>query len=208
MASPKPSASPSPTTSSQLHSKTDSSGIGTTVFSSNINLNNAANNHNNNNTNLQHLRSPAPTPGTTCLTNSSSAATTSNVFSPTTNPMNNVFSQAGTPSDTTSSLSSFTSTGGHPMLMSPESIDSVMLTMSPVDSCRTGIVGKTSTFKAQQNRKSMDLEAMTSFTTSQLGNGVDCNEVNLRKGVQRPTPPSTLNLGPLRYVFLLLCLIF
>lgn len=198
MASPKPSASPSPTTSSQLHSKTDSSGIGTTVFSSNINLNNATNNHNNNNTNLQHLRSPAPTPGTTCLNTSS--ATTSNVFSPTNNLQCNVFSQAGTPSDTTSSLSSFTSTGGHPMLMSPESIDSVMLTMSPVDSCRTGIVGKTSTFKAQQNRKSMDLEAMTSFSSSQLGNGVECNEVNMRKGAQRPTPPSTLNLGPLRYV--------
>lgn len=69
--------------------------------------------------------------------------------------------QVETPSDTTSSLSSFTMSNlqqhnrsqatTHPMdlLMSPESIDSVILTMSPMDNNRSppGIIGKTSTFK-------------------------------------------------------------
>lgn len=65
-----------------------------------------------------------------------------------------------TPSEATSSLSSFTLSNlhnnrsqatTHPMdLMSPESIDSVILTMSPIDTNRSpGIIGKTSTFKVQ-----------------------------------------------------------
>lgn len=187
MASPKPSASTSPTT--QLN--TDSSGIGTTVFSNNIS--NAIVNHQPNqqhknvlslmthNVNNNNNNSNTPTAGGPAA-----------VFSPTSNPLG-VFSQAGTPSDTASSLSSFTSTGQQ--ILSPESIDSVALTMSPVDSCRTGIVGKTSTFKTQ-NRKSMDIDNCTAFTTSPLVS-TDSSEVNLRSGT-RPTPPSTLNLGPLR----------
>lgn len=210
MASPKPattttsnSAGDSPT--QQLKTES-SSGIGTTIFSSAVVNNNV---HHNNNNNLMLLRngSAATTPATT---------TTTNMFSPTsnTNPLgSNVFSQAGTPSDTTSSLSSFTTSGttaGHlPMLMSPESMDSVVLTMSPVDVAtgRTGIVGKTSTFKAlQQNRRSMDLDAAISASFAVPMNGVEGvhnnnnnnNEMSMRG--QRPTPPCTLNLGPLRCV--------
>lgn len=75
--------------------------------------------------------------------------------------------QVETPSDNTSSLSSFTMSNlqqhnrsqatTHPMdlLMSPESIDSVILTMSPNDNNRSppGIIGKTSTFKVPSATK-------------------------------------------------------
>lgn len=107
----------------------------------------------------------------------------------------------GTPSDTTSSLSSFTSTGQQ--LLSPESIDSVVLTMSPVDQ-RAGIIGKTSTFKAQ-NRKSMDLDHVKGFSGQAATNGkcptTTFNEITNENGNVRgvrPTPPSTLNVIPLR----------
>lgn len=107
----------------------------------------------------------------------------------------------GTPSDTTSSLSSFTSTGQQ--MLSPESIDSVVLTMSPVDQ-RVGIVGKTSTFKVQ-NRKSMDLDHVKGFSGQASLNGkcptTTFNETTNENGnvrSARPTPPSTLNVIPLR----------
>lgn len=168
-----PVSNTSPSQISSPHSKTESSGIGTTVFSTH-----------------QHK-----------IVTSSHHTVIGNVLSPTT-PM------AGTPSDTTSSLSSFTSTGQQ--ILSPESVDSVVLTMSPVDNVQqTGIVGKTSTFKVQ-NRKSLDLEKIAVFNgnsrsvesgllalsnSNSCGNGINENG-NMR--AVRPTPPSTLNLGPLR----------
>lgn len=196
MASPKPSTSTSPTT--QLTSKTESSGIGTTVFSSpnnnhhhnsnNNNLNNNNNNLSNHDLHQNHQQKNTSNGGHLVASAVNSIGST---FSPT-NPMS-AFSQAGTPSDTTSSLSSFTST--NQQMMSPESVDSVILTMSPVDNCfRTGIVGKTSTFKAQ-NRKSMDLENITSFVST--ANPILENSETNPRGT-RPTPPSTLYLGPLR----------
>ncbi|XP_055306963.1 protein sprint isoform X2 [Sitodiplosis mosellana] len=165
MANPRPSANTSPTPVSTA-SKTESSGLGTTMFSAN-----------------QHK----------IVTNSQHTVVSGNVFSP------------STPSDTASSLSSFTSTGQQ--ILSPESMDSVMLTMSPVDSCQTGIIGKTSTFKTQ-NRKSLDLEKLTTFSnrSSPPNAGLDSNINNNAfnehnngniRGV-RPTPPSTLNVIPLR----------
>lgn len=167
MANPKPTSSgPSPTQASSV-TKSDSSGIGTTVFST-------------------HQQKIITTSHTTMGT----------VFSPTT--PHGVFSQAGTPSDTTSSLSSFTSTGQQ--MLSPESADSVVLTMSPIETGRIGIFGKTSTFKAQ-NRKSMDVEKISSFVGGNLNGGLSCNNINNNNesnGRIRPTPPSTLNLGPLR----------
>lgn len=161
----------SPTQISSPHSKTESSGIGVTVFSAHQHKSISSNHH----------------------------STIGNVLSPTT-PM------AGTPSDTTSSLSSFTSTGQQ--ILSPESMDSVVLTMSPVDASQTGIVGKTSTFKVQ-NRKSMDLEKITVFNGNNRATetGLNSNNNNSHMVVHennnnirsvRPTPPSTLNLGPLR----------
>lgn len=166
MANPRPSANTSPVPASSA-SKTETSGLGTTIFSGHQQK-------------ILHKQS-------------------GNVFSP------------STPSDTASSLSSFTSTGQQ--MLSPESIDSLMLTMSPVDSGQTGIIGKTSTFKTQ-NRKSLDLEKLTMFSNHGVdannGNNFNTNNncINANnafsennngnvRGV-RPTPPSTLNLIPLR----------
>lgn len=109
----------------------------------------------------------------------------------------------GTPSDTTSSLSSFTSTGQQ--MLSPESMDSVVLSMSPVDQ-RAGIVGKTSTFKAH-NRLSMDLDQVKVLGGTTPTNG-KCPTTMFNEAMHengngggrsvRPTPPSTLNVIPLR----------
>lgn len=166
MAAPKQTTTTSANTSPiQTNSKTESSGIGTTVFST-INPPKSVATPNNNHP-------------------------VGNVFSPTI--PSNVFSQAGTPSDTASSLSSFTSTGQQ--ILSPGSVDSVVLTMSPIEPCRTGIVGKTSTFKAL-NRRSMDIEKLTSFVHTTQLTGSDSNDNLIR--TTRPTPPSTLNLAPLR----------
>uniref|UniRef100_A0A182Q2Z6 Protein sprint n=1 Tax=Anopheles farauti TaxID=69004 RepID=A0A182Q2Z6_9DIPT len=70
-------------------------------------------------------------------------------------PMVGAFGE--TPTDTFSTLSSFTVSNGH-TLLSPESIDSAIM-MSPMDPQQTGIIGKTSTFKARKQQ-------ITSPTTS------------------------------------------
>lgn len=184
MASPKLSLNTSPT---QTSLKTESSGIGTTVFSTN---------------NPQTKSSITP----------NHTVSTAAVFSPSSvsHPMG-LFSQAGTPSDTNSSLSSFTSNGGGQQILSPESIDSVTFA-SPVESAaRIGVIGKTSTFKAQ-NRKSLEIiENRPSpnpfHNGNHLANGnsfMDTNE-NGNGRTARPTPPCTLNLAPLRY-FVCVCM--
>ncbi|XP_055854348.1 protein sprint isoform X2 [Episyrphus balteatus] len=109
---------------------------------------------------------------------------TAKLFSPT-NQLAGLFSPLGTPSDTASSMSSFTTSGGQNMqLMSPESVDSVILTMSPVDAGNNRALGvggvcgdtKLSTFKSTSQQK-----------LSSMDNGIR---------PQRPTPPNTLNLAP------------
>lgn len=147
--------SPTPVSST---SKTESSGIGTTVFSG------------------QHQK----------------------VVSQKTIPSGNVFSPS-TPSDTASSLSSFTSTGQQ--MLSPGSIGSVALTMSPVDiMSKTGIIGKTSTFKVHQKRDSIDLEKHSNISVNCANlnrDKLECtNETyKLKKNnSRRPTPPNSLNL--------------
>lgn len=103
-------------------------------------------------------------------------------------------SQADTPSDTTSSLSSFTTSTGQQLLLSPESVDSVVLTMSPVESSRTGIVGKTSTFKAQTKKfVSEKYEQQQQFVNPLMFGGF---ESGIR--APRPTPPNTLHLSGLK----------
>lgn len=161
-------ASTTTTTSPILtSSKTESSGIGTTVFS------------------VPQQK----------IVKSSHTMSSGAVFSPTTPSMVGIPSLVGTPSDTASSLNSLTSTGQQ--MLSPESIEGMV--MSPDDTCRTGIVGKTSTFKAH-NRKSMDIEKLVSnLHTSSTNNSNSTGNLdngNIRS--VRPTPPSTLNLGPLR----------
>lgn len=165
MANPRPSANTSPTPASIASKSTESSGLGTTMFSGH-----------------QHK----------IVTNSQHTIINGNVFSP------------STPSDTASSLSSFTSTGQQ--MLSPESVDSVVLTMSPVE--QTGIIGKTSTFKTQ-NRKSLDVDKLTTFVnrssppnltndanTNNNTSFIDQHNGNIRN--VRPTPPNTLNVIPLR----------
>ncbi|GAB0089724.1 hypothetical protein DMENIID0001_043210 [Sergentomyia squamirostris] len=108
--------------------------------------------------------------------------------------------QVETPSDTSSSLSSFTPSNGN-QLLSPESVDSVILTMSPVESCRSGIVGKTSTFKTHLKRsppvpmaRTPELIDQGEKNNSFVGDGFPVGQIR----APRPTPPNTLNLGPLR----------
>lgn len=128
------------------------------------------------------------------------------VFSSTSNQnIGNVFSgnifpgsvsQADTPSDTTSSLSSFTTSTGQQILLSPESVDSVVLTMSPVESSRTGIVGKTSTFKAQTKKtitEKYEKQQQQFVNPLMFGGGM---ESGIR--APRPTPPNTLHLSGLK----------
>lgn len=140
-----------------LTSKTESSGIGTTIFSG------------------QHQK----------------------VVSKKTIESGNVFNLS-TPSDTASSMSSFTSTGQQ--MLSPESIDNVALTMSPVDNTsKSGIIGKTSTFKVHQKRDSMDLEKHSNISVNSSNLKTNKFEsTNEYKpdvnNLRRPTPPNSLNL--------------
>lgn len=158
--------------------------------------------------NSRQLSHDSPTPASSSSKTESSGIGTTTLFSSQqkvittthhTIVSGSVFSP-GTPSDTTSSLSSFTSTGQQ--MLSPESMDSVVLTMSPVDQ-RAGIVGKTSTFKVQ-NRKSMDLDHVKPFAGIVTTNGkcptTNFNDVNENGNVRngRPAPPTTLNVIPLR----------
>lgn len=139
-----------------ITSKTESSGIGTTVFSGQT----------------QKVVSQQ---------------TSRNVFSP------------STPSDTASSLGSFTSTGQQ--MLSPESIDSIALTMSPVDNTsQTGIIGKTSTFKVHQKRDSIDFEKHSNIPVNCANsntNKLESTNETYKPGtnnLRRPTPPNSLNL--------------
>lgn len=139
-----------------LTSKTESSGIGTTVFSG------------------QHQKVA-----------SQQIIASGNIFSP------------STPSDTASSLSSFTSTGQQ--MLSPESIDSIALTMSPIDNTlKAGIIGKTSTFKVHQKRDSMDIEKHipVNCLNSNINKSESMNETYKpdKNNLRRPTPPNSLNL--------------
>ncbi|XP_036227060.2 protein sprint isoform X2 [Bactrocera oleae] len=131
--------------------------------------------------------------GTTVFSSNSAAPQSSKIFSPTSN-LAGLFSQAGTPSDTTSSMSSFTTSGGPQMqLMSPESVDSVILTMSPVDvnnHCN-GNAGLTT------ENASAATGNLSTFKSNNLvpvtAKGIKLNADN---GIRprRPKPPNTLNL--------------
>ncbi|XP_052867077.1 protein sprint isoform X1 [Anopheles cruzii] len=147
-----------------------------------------------------------------------------------------------TPTDTFSTMSGFTvSNNGH-TLLSPESIDSAIM-MSPMDPThhhqqhhhqqqqqhqQTGIVGKTSTFKARKQilspatphevEKQIELFnanilGQHSVGSAELGNGDDqhgtaiftstlevknLSTLERKPRAPRPTPPNTLNIKPIR----------
>lgn len=165
--------------------------------------------------------------------NSKSSSRDGNLLSVPAQRTHVINTQVETPSDTTSSLSSFTMSNlhnhnrsqatTHPLdLMSPESIDSVILTMSPIDANRSpGIVGKTSTFKVQQTSSNSNTPVTESYYTncnapnnlvSPVGrrngttsaveaaahNNTNQNLNNNLVRAPRPTPPNTLNLVPVR----------
>ncbi|XP_036339561.1 protein sprint isoform X2 [Rhagoletis pomonella] len=131
--------------------------------------------------------------GTTVFSSNSSAPQPAKVFSPTNN-LGGLFSQAGTPSDTTSSMSSFSTSGApHLQLMSPESVDSVMLTMSPVDmnNHRNGIGGlacDATPTSANGNLSTFKSNNLVLVPTK----GIKASDNGIRP--QRPKPPNTLNL--------------
>ncbi|XP_037936204.1 protein sprint-like [Teleopsis dalmanni] len=119
---------------------------------------------------------------------------TAKVFSPTNN-VNGLFSQAGTPSDTTSSMSSFTTSGGqHMQLMSPESVDSVILTMSPVDvsNQRNGLLSMSNGTEIPNSAN--NLSTFKSNGTTQIPYKPNKNHIESGIRPQRPKPPNTLNL--------------
>ncbi|EDW29727.1 GL14882 [Drosophila persimilis] len=117
------------------------------------------------------------------------------------------FSQAGTPSDTTnSSMSSFTTSGGqHMQLLSPNSVDSVILTMSPVEGqgpagaylppgvppptlVSSPLAGPAAAVGQQQ----MSTFKVLPIETGGAGTVGTVDQVR----PQRPKPPNTLNLKP------------
>ncbi|XP_030381882.1 protein sprint isoform X2 [Scaptodrosophila lebanonensis] len=179
-------------------SLTETSGLGTATFFSD-----APKPSNNNNNNV--VSSAAP-------------AVASTLFSPTgSSQLIGMFSQAGTPSDTNSSMSSFTTSGGqHMPLMSPNSVDSVILTMSPVvetpmgtstprpgflpcngppaEQLPSSVINNLSTFKGNGNTISAPNSGPGKLVNSlaELNHGAMIGEVR----PQRPKPPNTLNLKP------------
>jgi Ras and Rab interactor 2/3 len=178
MSTPKPKVSPSNSSSSQIKSPTDTSGIGTTLLSSPNQKTFGSN------PSQQFLMSDAM--------------------------LNN---QVETPSDTASSLSSFTNSTGH-QLLSPESIDNAMLTMSPTtELCRP--VKTTSTFKINDTSGSSNKKLFSNEVEKQIqmlnANLLETakvmnqsNDTNNNSGgfqssrATRPTPPNTLSLAHLR----------
>ncbi|XP_017119336.1 protein sprint isoform X3 [Drosophila elegans] len=115
----------------------------------------------------------------------------SSLFSPTgSGQLLGFFSQAGTPSDTTnSSLSSFTTSGGqHLQLLSPNSVDSVILTMSPVDNPGHYLPGSGSLAPICPL---VGDQQLSTFKVAQTA-----TEQVDQVRPQRPKPPNTLNLKP------------
>lgn len=112
-----------------------------------------------------------------------------------------------TPSDTASSLSSFAVGGGHSQMLSPLSIDNVFVTSPSVEFCNlksssnsinnlnspaSGIIGKTSTFKASQIfATSHNID----FHHNEPTKRCESDEMNAQRATTRPTPPNTLNLA-------------
>lgn len=169
-----------------------------------------------------HIKSPTETSGISTMELTSSLKQKNSIFSKFNfrgnNNNNNSSSNANqqlveTPSDTASSLSSFAVSGGQSQMLSPQSPDNVFITSPSVDFCNlksssssinnlnspSGIIGKTSTFKAQTFSSSQKVlqnrDINSDFQHAEAVNKRD--DVNNEEFVQRtrPTPPNTLNLA-------------
>ncbi|EDW00152.1 GH12710, partial [Drosophila grimshawi] len=121
---------------------------------------------------------------------------TTTLFSPTgSGQLLGFFSPAGTPSDTNSSMSSFTTSGGqHMQLLSPNSVDSVILTMSPVDA-QGYLPGGTALEQQQQQQQPLQLTHGSNNLSTFKTNSANSTEFEQVRP-QRPKPPNTLNLKP------------
>lgn len=161
--------------------------------------------------NSSHLNTPSDatqSSGIGLTFNNNRNLSSFNHFGPESNP--NFAGPSETPTDTISTMSSFTIGQGH-QLLSPESIDSAVI-MSPSDPNQTGIIGKTSTFKSKRplpspTLVSCDVEKQIEIfnanlfgsTDSKIGESVNAGTLERQLKTPRPTPPNTLNIKPIRY---------
>lgn len=158
------------------------------------------------------IKSPTETSGISTMELTSSLKQKNSIFSKFSfRGSNNANQQlVDTPSDTASSMSSFAVSGGASQMLSPQSPDNVFVTSPSVEFCNlksnsnsisnlnspSGIIGKTSTFKAQTFSSSQRmLQNRDDFTHGDIANKRD--DVYNEEFVQRtrPTPPNTLNLA-------------
>lgn len=118
-----------------------------------------------------------------------------------------------TPSDTASSLSSFAVSGGQSQMLSPQSPDNVFIASPSVEFCNlksssssinnlnspSGIIGRTSTFKAQTFSSSQKMLQTRDVNSGELQQNHEMfrDEAPVEDFIQRtrPTPPNTLNLA-------------
>lgn len=180
---------------------------------------------------LCHMKSPTETSGISTMAELSSLKQKNhnsilNKLNLKGNNSNNNNSQLlETPSDTASSLSSFPASGGTSTLLSPQSIDNCFIASPSVEFCNlksnsnsinnlnspSGIIGKTSTFKAQQTAISNSQQQQQKVLESNLDfqhrqQQQQQERENSEEGIlqqqqqqplqhrTRPTPPNTLNL--------------
>lgn len=172
-----------------------------------------------------HMKSPTETSGISTMEMTSSLKQKNSIFSKfslrsSNSSSNNNGNQqlVETPSDTASSLSSFAVSGGHSQMLSPQSPDNNLFITSPtVEFCNlksssnsinnlnspSGIIGKTSTFKAQTFSASQKVLQSRDINSDFQHHVVAGDVVNKRDDVHndefvqrtRPTPPNTLNLA-------------
>jgi Ras and Rab interactor 2/3 len=154
-----------------------------------------------------HMKSPTETSGISTMAELSSIKQKNSIFNKLNHRGNNQ-QLVETPSDTASSLSSFPASGGASTLLSPQSADNVFIasptgefsnsnSISNLNS-PSGIIGRTSTFKAQTFSSSQQKVLQnTDFQHHVVPNDAVNKNNDGEELVQRtrPTPPNTLNLA-------------
>lgn len=160
-----------------------------------------------------HMKSPTETSGISTMELTSSLKQKNSIFSKF-NVRGGNQQLVETPSDTASSLSSFVVSGGQSQILSPQSAENVFITSPTVEFCNlksnsnsinnlnspSGIIGKTSTFKAQtfsSSQKVLQSRDINSDFQHNVTAGEVVNKRDDEEFVQRtrPTPPNTLNLA-------------
>ncbi|XP_055544282.1 protein sprint isoform X2 [Wyeomyia smithii] len=170
--------------------------------------------------NSSHLNTPSDATHSSGigLTFNNRNASNFHTFGHESNP--NLVAPGETPTDTISTLSSFT-VGHGQQLLSPESIDSAVV-CSPTDPNQTGIIGKTSTFKSKRPlpsptvatsyevEKQIEIFNANLMSNNNSNNSSSSHDSKLNESAgsgstlerqlktPRPTPPNTLNIKPIR----------